>query len=126
MRTFATRAEARAAVAAWIEDYNYRRRHSACQTMSPVEYEQALAAGKAPDMACFSAAQYRPVLGPVQVVPRHGAPPGAAAGAPPGRYAQASIRDTAGLGRQAEALAPAIGAGDPKHRRKQTMCHGPG
>jgi transposase InsO family protein len=44
VRTFTTRAQARAAVAAWIEDYNYRRRHSACQMMSPVDYEQALQA----------------------------------------------------------------------------------
>jgi putative transposase len=44
---FATRATARARVAAWIEDYNTRRRHSACQMMSPVDYERALAAGKA-------------------------------------------------------------------------------
>jgi putative transposase len=42
---FATRAEARAAVAAWIEDYNTRRRHSSCQMMPPVAYEQLLADG---------------------------------------------------------------------------------
>jgi putative transposase len=41
---FATRAAARAKVAAWIEDYNTRRRHSACQKMPPVTYEQLLAA----------------------------------------------------------------------------------
>jgi putative transposase len=40
---FATRAAARAKVSAWIEDYN-NRRHSACQMMSPIRYEQALAA----------------------------------------------------------------------------------
>ena len=40
---FATKAEARAAVAAWIEDYNHHRRHSACQMMPPVAYEQVLA-----------------------------------------------------------------------------------
>jgi putative transposase len=44
---FATRAQARAAVAAWIEDYNTVRRHSALGMMSPVQYEQAQAAGKA-------------------------------------------------------------------------------
>jgi transposase InsO family protein len=38
---FATRAEARAAVAAWIDDYNRQRRHSAAQMMSPVDYGQA-------------------------------------------------------------------------------------
>jgi putative transposase len=44
---FATKAEARARVPAWIHDYNHNRRHSACQMMSPVDYERALAAGKA-------------------------------------------------------------------------------
>ena len=41
---FATRAAARAGVAAWIEDYNHNRRHSACGMMSPVAWE--LAAGR--------------------------------------------------------------------------------
>jgi transposase InsO family protein len=40
---FATRAAARAGVAAWIEDYNYHRRHSALGRISPVDYERALA-----------------------------------------------------------------------------------
>ncbi|HEY6275017.1 MAG TPA: IS3 family transposase [Streptosporangiaceae bacterium] len=44
---FATRAAARARVAAWIEDYNTRRRHSACQMMPPARYEQMLAAREA-------------------------------------------------------------------------------
>jgi putative transposase len=44
---FATKAAARAKVAAWIEDYNHHRRHSACQMMSSVDYEKALAAGTA-------------------------------------------------------------------------------
>ena len=43
---FATRAAARARVAAWIQDYNTMRRHSALGMLSPVGYEQALA-GKA-------------------------------------------------------------------------------
>ncbi len=47
LQHFATRAQARAAVAAWIEDYNTARRHSALGMKSPVQYEQALAAGKA-------------------------------------------------------------------------------
>jgi putative transposase len=38
---FATRAAARARVAAWIEDYNHNRRHSACGMMSPVAWELA-------------------------------------------------------------------------------------
>ena len=41
---FATREQARTAVAAWIEDYNTRRRHTACQKMPPAAYEQLLAA----------------------------------------------------------------------------------
>ena len=41
---FTTRQQARAAVAAWIEDYNTRRRHTACQKMPPAAYEQLLAA----------------------------------------------------------------------------------
>jgi putative transposase len=44
---FTTRAQARARVAAWIEDYNHHRRHSSLQMMSPVDYEQVLQAGEA-------------------------------------------------------------------------------
>jgi putative transposase len=40
---FATRAAARAGVAAWIEDYNHERRHSALGMLCPVDYERALA-----------------------------------------------------------------------------------
>jgi putative transposase len=40
---FATRAGARAAIAAWIEDYNHERRHSALGMRSPVDYERSLA-----------------------------------------------------------------------------------
>ena len=43
---FATRARARARVAAWIEDYNHNRRHSACGMMSPVAWELARSAGR--------------------------------------------------------------------------------
>jgi len=41
---FATKAAARAKVAAWVEDYNTCRRHSACQMMPPASYEKTLAA----------------------------------------------------------------------------------
>jgi putative transposase len=44
---FATKAAARARVPAWIHEYNHIRRHSACQMMSLVDYERALAAGEA-------------------------------------------------------------------------------
>ncbi|MGH3247536.1 MAG: IS3 family transposase [Trebonia sp.] len=40
---FATRAAARQAVAAWIEDCNHVRRHSALGMRSPVDYERLLA-----------------------------------------------------------------------------------
>jgi putative transposase len=40
---FATKAAARAGVAAWIEDYNHHRRHSSLGRVSPVDYERALA-----------------------------------------------------------------------------------
>ena len=44
---FATKAQARAKVAAWIEEYNTTRRHSSLGMRSPIAYERALAAGKA-------------------------------------------------------------------------------
>jgi putative transposase len=43
---FATRAAARARVAAWIEEYNTVRRHSACGMMPPVAWELARGAGR--------------------------------------------------------------------------------
>ena len=43
LRKFTTRAAARVAVAAWIEDYNHVRRHSALGMRSPVDYERLLA-----------------------------------------------------------------------------------
>jgi len=43
LHSFATRAAARTAVAAWIEDYNHVRRHSALGMRSPVDYERSLA-----------------------------------------------------------------------------------
>jgi putative transposase len=47
LEDFTTRAAARARVSAWIEDYNYNRRHSALGMMSPAGYERALQAGEA-------------------------------------------------------------------------------
>jgi transposase InsO family protein len=43
LQKFTTKAQARAAVAAWIEDYNLVRRHSALGMVSPVDYERVLA-----------------------------------------------------------------------------------
>ena len=43
---FATRAAARAGVAAWIEDYNTARRHSALGMMPPVAWELAYGTGQ--------------------------------------------------------------------------------
>jgi putative transposase len=40
---YATKAAARAGVAAWIEDYNYHQRHSSLGRVSPVDYERSLA-----------------------------------------------------------------------------------
>lgn len=40
---FATKAQARVAVAAWIEEYNHDRRHSSLGMLSPVAYELRLA-----------------------------------------------------------------------------------
>ena len=40
---YATRAAARAGVAAWIEDCNHHRRHSSLGRVSPVDYERSLA-----------------------------------------------------------------------------------
>jgi transposase InsO family protein len=42
-RRFATNDEARRAVAAFIDAYNHRRRHSSCDMLPPVAYEQLLA-----------------------------------------------------------------------------------
>jgi transposase InsO family protein len=43
-RRFATKAQARQEVAAFIDAYNHRRRHSSAEMMAPVAYEQVLAA----------------------------------------------------------------------------------
>jgi putative transposase len=47
LERFATKAAARAGVAAWVEDYNTTRKHSALGMRSPAGYERALAAGEA-------------------------------------------------------------------------------
>jgi len=40
---FATKDQARCEIARFIDAYNHRRRHSSCEMMSPVAYEQVLA-----------------------------------------------------------------------------------
>ena len=51
-RRFATKAEARREVARFIDRYNTTRRHSRCQMLPPVDYEQILAArGVTPEKA---------------------------------------------------------------------------
>jgi transposase InsO family protein len=42
LERFATKAQARSRVAAWIDDYNRDRKHSACGMRSPVNYELGL------------------------------------------------------------------------------------
>jgi transposase InsO family protein len=46
VETFATRAQARVRVAAWIEEYNTVRRHSACGMLAPVAWELAAGTGQ--------------------------------------------------------------------------------
>ena len=43
---FATREQARRAVAAWIDEYNPIRRHSTIGMLSPVDYERVQARGR--------------------------------------------------------------------------------
>lgn len=42
LQHFATKAQARAQVVAWIEAYNHDRRHSSLGMISPIDYELAL------------------------------------------------------------------------------------
>ena len=46
LERFATKAQARARVAAWIDQYNRDRKHSGCGMRSPINYEIALRAGQ--------------------------------------------------------------------------------
>ena len=48
---FATKAAARARVAAWIEEYNHDRRHSALGMISPIAYERSHTANDPPEQA---------------------------------------------------------------------------
>lgn len=50
---FATKAQARTRVAAWIEEYNHQRTHSSLGMRAPVAYELALQQGEldAPEAA---------------------------------------------------------------------------
>ena len=51
LQRFATKAQARAAVAAWIEDYNHDRRHSALGMLSPIAYERRTTRDEPPEEA---------------------------------------------------------------------------
>ncbi len=51
MERFATKAEARAKVAAWIEEYNHDRRHSALGMRSPIAYELSRTPDDPPEQA---------------------------------------------------------------------------
>jgi transposase InsO family protein len=42
---FTTKPQARTRIAAWIEEYNHDRRHSALGMRSPIDYELTLPAG---------------------------------------------------------------------------------
>ena len=92
-RCFASKTEARAAVAAWIENYNLNRRHSACQMLAPVAYEQLLTTQQQEQEEQEDAAVTMvPVLrAPVSAGARHrqvvraGPPYGDPGGAPPGQ-----------------------------------------
>ncbi|MDQ1751700.1 MAG: putative transposase [Pseudonocardiales bacterium] len=46
LKHFTTRAQARAAAAAWIDEYNRERKHSACGMRSPLDYEFVLRAAE--------------------------------------------------------------------------------
>jgi putative transposase len=49
---FRARAEARLKIATWIVDfYNTRRRHSACDGMSPIDYERLMVEARRPEAA---------------------------------------------------------------------------
>ncbi|MBM3664044.1 MAG: transposase [Actinobacteria bacterium] len=41
--TFATKDQARRAVAGFIDAYNTRRRHNSCEMLAPIAYERLLA-----------------------------------------------------------------------------------
>jgi transposase InsO family protein len=47
LERFTTKAQARARIPAWIDEYNHHRRHSALGMKPPADYEKTLAAGKA-------------------------------------------------------------------------------
>jgi putative transposase len=47
LEDFATRARARRRVAAWVDDYNTIRRHSAIGMMSPAAFEASQDGGRA-------------------------------------------------------------------------------
>jgi transposase InsO family protein len=49
LERFATKAQARTRIAAWIDEYNRERKHTACRMRSPIDYELALHAASVPE-----------------------------------------------------------------------------
>ena len=49
LERFATKAQARTRIAAWIDEYNRERKHTACRMRSPIDYEPALHAASVPE-----------------------------------------------------------------------------
>jgi len=64
VENFAAEAAARAKVAAWIDHYSRRQRHSALGMMFPASYETALAPGRRPERC----GRGRPPLDPASVI----------------------------------------------------------
>ncbi len=56
LERFATKAQARARIPAWIEEYNHDRRHSSIGMISPIAYEHQLLAAALPPPPAHTAA----------------------------------------------------------------------
>ena len=63
-KEFATKDQARREVARFIDAYNHRRRHSSCDMLSPVAYEQLLAQRATEPAPQDRAASNRPLRSP--------------------------------------------------------------
>ena len=77
---FTTKAQARARIPAWIEEYNHDRRHSSIGMISPIAYEARPRRGSPPGAGGMNAqiprvGQHRPVLAGVKASPPGGLRP---------------------------------------------------